>query len=459
MRAVSYDAYGAAPTLVDLPPPACPVDGAVIRVMATGVCRSDWHAWQGHDPVPLPQVPGHELAGVVVEVGPTVTTRKVGERVTVPFVCGCGACAYCAAGDAQVCPDQYQPGFTGPGSFAERVAVPAADLNVVPLPPDLDFVTAAALGCRFATAFRALTVHGRVAPGDRVAVHGCGGVGLSAVMVAAALGARVIAVDVFDAALRLAGELGADQLVPGGPDAVRRIVELTDGGADVSLDAVGSSDTAVASVSCLRPRGRHVQVGLLLGEHAAPPLPMGLVVAKELEVYGSHGMAARDYPAMLDLVASGALRPDRLVGSVIGLEHAGSSRPARRRRHRRTAGGGVSRGPTRPAFVLHDHRKPQPHFDLRLEQDGVLRSWAVPRGLPTDHRRDRLAVAVDDHEIDHLTYEDDDKSIADIGWWEDEDSNDRRLLFTLHGRDGSVRYALIHTGPDWLLHRTKDQPG
>lgn len=115
-------------------------------------------------------------------------------------------------------------------------------------------------------------------------------------------------------------------------------------------------------------------------------------------------------------------------------------------------------GPTRPAFVLHDHRKPQPHFDLRLEQDGVLRSWAVPRGLPADHRHDRLAVAVDDHEIEHLTYEDDDKSIADIGWWEDEGSNERRLLFTLHGRESSVRYALIRTGSDWLLHRTKDQP-
>ena len=116
------------------------------------------------------------------------------------------------------------------------------------------------------------------------------------------------------------------------------------------------------------------------------------------------------------------------------------------------------RGPARPAFVLHDHRKPQPHFDLRLEQDGVLRSWAVPRGLPTDPGRDRLAVAVDDHEIDHLTYEDSDKSIADIGWWEDEGGNERRLLFTLHGREASVRYALINTGSDWLLHKTKDQP-
>ena len=333
MQAVQYDAYGATPTVVDLAPPACPDDGAVIEVRATGVCRSDWHAWQGHDPVPLPHVPGHELAGVVVEVGPLVTTRTVGERVTVPFVCGCGRCDWCAAGDAQVCPQQTQPGFTGPGSFAERVAVHAADLNVVPLPDDLDFVTAASLGCRFATAFRALTAHARVRPGDWLAVHGCGGVGLSAVMIAAALGARVVAVDVSTHALERAGELGAAALVEGGADAVRRVVELTDGGAHASLDAVGSTATAVASVSCLRPRGRHVQVGLLLGEHAAPPLPMGLVVARELEIYGSHGMAARDYPAMLDLVASGALRPDLLVGSVIGLEDAGPalaamSRPA-----------------------------------------------------------------------------------------------------------------------------------
>ena len=334
MRAVRYDAYGAAARLVDLPAPACPTDGAVVEVRATGVCRSDWHAWQGHDPVPLPQVPGHELAGVVAEVGPEVRTRHVGERVTVPFVCGCGRCSYCAAGDAQVCPDQYQPGFTGPGSFADLVALPAADLNLVPLPDDLDFVTAAALGCRFATAYRALTAHGRVTRGDRVAVHGCGGVGLSAVLVAAALGARVVAVDIAEPALLLAGELGAEDLVPGGSDAVRRVVGITDGGAHVSVDAVGSTDTAIASVSCLRPRGRHLQVGLLLGEHAAPPLPMGLVVAKELEIYGSHGMAARDYPAMLELVTSGALRPERLVGSVVGLDDAGAalasmSHPAR----------------------------------------------------------------------------------------------------------------------------------
>ena len=333
MQAVRYDAYGATPTLVDHPDPEGPADGALVEVRATGVCRSDWHAWQGHDPVSLPQVPGHEFAGVIAAVGPRVSTRRVGERVTVPFVFGCGRCAYCAAGDAQVCPDQSQPGFTRPGSFAELVAVPAADFNVVPLPDDLDFVTAASLGCRFATSYRALTAHGRVRPGDWVAIHGCGGVGSSAVMIATALGARVVAVDVSEPALRLAAELGAEVLVEGGPDAVRRVVDATGGGAHVSLDAVGSTQTALASVSSLRPRGRHVQVGLLLGEHATPPLPMGVVVARELEIHGSHGMAARDYPALLDLVASGAVRPDRLVGSVIGLDAAGAalaamSRPA-----------------------------------------------------------------------------------------------------------------------------------
>ncbi|MEP9362056.1 zinc-dependent alcohol dehydrogenase family protein [Nocardioides sp. CN2-186] len=325
MQAVQYDAYGATPYLLEVPDPVCPDGGVVVEVRATGVCRSDWHAWQGHDPVPLPQVPGHEFAGVVVAAGRQVTGHVVGERVTAPFVCGCGRCAYCLAGDAQVCPDQSQPGFTRPGSFAELVVVPAADLNVVTLPDELDFVSAAALGCRFATSYRALTAHAQLRPGDWVAVHGCGGAGLSAVMIAAALGARIVAVDVSSAALQRAGELGAEILIEGGPGAAERIVAATGGGAHASIDAVGSTETAVASVSCLRPRGRHVQIGLLLGPHATPPLPMGPVVAKELSIHGSHGMAARDYPPMLDLVASGAVQPRLLVGSVIGLHEAGAA--------------------------------------------------------------------------------------------------------------------------------------
>jgi DNA ligase D-like protein (predicted 3'-phosphoesterase) len=112
-----------------------------------------------------------------------------------------------------------------------------------------------------------------------------------------------------------------------------------------------------------------------------------------------------------------------------------------------------------PSFVLHEHHKPRHHFDLRLEENGVLRSWAVPRGLPDSPARNRLAVAVADHALEHLTYTDADKSIADIGWWEEHDRNERRIVFTLHGRSGSRRYALIRTDSDWLLHLVKDQSG
>jgi D-arabinose 1-dehydrogenase-like Zn-dependent alcohol dehydrogenase len=191
----------------------------------------------------------------------------------------------------------------------------------------VDFVTAASLGCRFATAYRALTVHGRVRAGDWLAVHGCGGVGLSAVLIGVALGARVVAVDVAAPALARARELGAEAVIDArqDPDPAAMIRELTGGGARVSLDALGSPQTAVASVRGLRRRGRHIQVGLLLGAASTPPLPMDLVIARELEIYGSHGMAAHEYPAMLALIADGTLRPDLLIGAVIGLADAGAA--------------------------------------------------------------------------------------------------------------------------------------
>jgi D-arabinose 1-dehydrogenase-like Zn-dependent alcohol dehydrogenase len=325
VKAVVYSGYGVTPELTQVADPGCPADGVVIAVGATGVCRSDWHAWKGHDPVMLPHIGGHELAGVVVETGPAVTGWRAGDRVTVPFVCGCGHCEFCLAGDAQVCPAQTQPGFTGPGSFAELVAIHAADANLVALPDAVDFVTAASLGCRFATAFRAVTAHGRVRAGDWLAVHGCGGVGLSAVMIAAALGARVVAVDVVPAALDRARELGAEFAVQGGPDTVTTVGEITAGGAHVSIDALGSPATAVNSVRCLRRRGRHVQVGLLPGPASTPPIPMDLVIGRELEIYGSHGMAARDYPAMMTMVADGTLRPELAIGCVIGLADTGQA--------------------------------------------------------------------------------------------------------------------------------------
>lgn len=321
MRAVVYDQFGATPRLRQLPPPDCPPAGAVIRVEATGVCRSDWHGWMGHDPtIALPQVPGHEFAGVVEQVGADVRNWRSGARVTVPFVCGCGSCRQCLDGDQQVCANQTQPGFTAAGSFAELVAIDHADVNLVELPAELDFVAAAALGCRFATAYRAVVQQGGVRAGQWVAVHGCGGVGLSAVMIAVATGARVVGIDVCAHARELATQFGATAVLQ--PPAAAAIRELTVGGAHLSIEAIGQPAVFADSVSCLRPRGRHVQVGLLLADDSEPRLDMSSVISRELEIVGSHGMAAHSYPNMLAQIAAGTLQPARLVGRTVALEDA-----------------------------------------------------------------------------------------------------------------------------------------
>ncbi|GAA2256623.1 alcohol dehydrogenase [Streptomyces ruber] len=323
MRAVVFDRFGEPAQVREVADPAPDERGVVVRVEATGLCRSDWHAWQGHDPdVTLPHVPGHELAGVVAAVGDRVRRWRPGDRVTVPFVCACGTCAACAAGDQQVCERQTQPGFTHWGSFAEYVALEHADVNLVAVPEEIASGTAASLGCRFATAFRAVVTQGRVAAGQWVAVHGCGGVGLSAVMIAAASGARVVAVDVSPRALELARTFGAAECLDATrvPDTAAAVRDLTGGGAHLSLDALGSPATCAASVNGLRRRGRHVQVGLLPSETGTTPVPMARATALELELLGSHGMAAHAYPPMLELVRSGVLRPDLLVTSVIGLD-------------------------------------------------------------------------------------------------------------------------------------------
>ncbi|MFI9383749.1 zinc-dependent alcohol dehydrogenase family protein [Kutzneria sp. NPDC052558] len=325
MRAVVYESFGGRPEVRDVPDPLPKRGGVVVRVRATGLCRSDWHGWQGHDSdiTELPHVPGHELAGEVHAVGADVTRWRVGDRVTVPFISACGRCASCAAGDQQVCSRQTQPGFTHWGSFAEYVALDNADVNLVALPSEMTYATAAALGCRFATAFRSVVAQGRVRAGEWVAVHGCGGVGLSAVMIAAACGAQVVAVDVNPRALDLAKQFGATRCLEAVPDVVSRIVDATGGGAHLSLDALGHPATAANSVLSLRRRGRHVQVGLLPG--GPTPLPMDRVIGWELELLGSHGMAAHAYGPMLDLVASGALRPDLLVARTIGLAEAATA--------------------------------------------------------------------------------------------------------------------------------------
>ena len=330
MRALTYSAPRSRPTVAEVADPGAPPGGVVVAVRATGLCRSDWHGWMGHDDdiATFPHVPGHEFAGVVESVGDGVDPAWLGRRVTAPFVQACGACDTCAAGDGQVCPRQRQPGFTDPGSFAERVVVHAAAANLVALPDAVDDATAAALGCRVATAHRAVVARARAAAGETVVVLGCGGVGLAAVQVAVSRGARVCALDTDVGSREGALAVGAEHVVDAGLPEAEVLAAVTDwsgGGAHVAVDAVGSPATCRTGVLALRRRGRHVQVGLLPPAAGRPDVPMDRVIGWELDVLGSHGMAARDYPDLLADVADGRLDLGRLLapGGAVGLEEAG----------------------------------------------------------------------------------------------------------------------------------------
>ena len=325
MKAIYYETFGGPLEVRDLPYPQLTDDGVIIKVKASGICRSDWHGWMGHDKdVTLPHVPGHELAGVIEEVGKDVRYFKVGDRVTLPFVCGCGNCPECTSGNHQVCDYQFQPGFTHFGSFAEYVAIQYADTNLVRLPENLDFETAASLGCRFVTSFRAIVHQGNISAGEWVAVHGCGGIGLSAIMIASALGANVIAVDIDDKKLDFTKTIGAAATINSRnvTNVVEAVKEISKGGVHISMDALGNRETSWNSIANLRKRGRHVQIGLMAGEHARPPIPMALVIANELEIKGSHGMQAHKYGPLLHMIDSGRLQPEKLIGKRIKLEDA-----------------------------------------------------------------------------------------------------------------------------------------
>jgi len=322
MKAALFTQFGESIDIVDVPDPIAPDDGVVLKVDATGICRSDWHGWKGHDPdIVLPHVPGHELAGTIVEIGKDIKNWKSGERVTMPFVAGCGHCGPCLSGNQQVCDNQFQPGFTAWGSFAEYVAIRYGDMNLVRLPESIDAATAASLGCRFATAFRALEAQARLHAGEWVAIFGCGGVGLSAIMVAAAMGARIIAIDIQENKLDKAKELGADIVINSRkvPNIVEAIRDISQGGVQVSMDALGSPDTCFTAIASLAKRGRHVQVGLMLADHKHPAIPMDLVISRELEIYGSHGIQAYRYNILLGMIEAEKLHPECLIEARLSL--------------------------------------------------------------------------------------------------------------------------------------------
>lgn len=330
MQALYFDQFQGPISLRSVDDPSPAPDGVVIAIKATGLCLSDWHGWMGHDSnIVLPHVPGHELAGEIVATGAHVHSFSVGDRVTVPFAGGCGKCGECLSGNQQICDDQFQPGSTAWGSFAEYVAIDYAENNLVHLPESVDFVTAASLGCRFATSFRALVDLGRVRGGEWVAIHGCGGVGLSAVMIASAIGARVIALDIKTESLELARSLGAVATINSHEvsSVVEAVREVSGGGVQLSLDAIGHPQTFHNSIANLRKRGRHVQVGILPPSEKGPSVPVDQIISHELEIYGSHGMQAHRYPEMMAMIENGQLAPERLIQTTISLQDAVTALP------------------------------------------------------------------------------------------------------------------------------------
>lgn len=324
MRAALLTAYRQPLEIAEVSEPECPADGAILSVLACGVCRSDWHGWTGSDPdIVLPQIPGHEFCGLVEEVGRDVTRRRRGDRVVAPFILACGVCPDCAAGNQTTCGTQIVPGFTAPGAFAERIAVPRADQNLAALPEGMDPAVAAGLGCRVTTAWHGLTGRADLKAGEWLAVFGAGGVGLSATMLGRALGARVVAVDIQDDKLAAAKALGAEAVVNAArEDAPAAIREITGGGAHVSVEALGIEATTAASLRSLRKLGRHVQIGMPAGEECAMTLPWDAVYSGQLALYGTRGMPAWRFPSLFSLIESGAVDPAPLVTRRIPLSAA-----------------------------------------------------------------------------------------------------------------------------------------
>lgn len=332
MRAVVFQGVGEPMTVQEVDRPEPDPDGVVVETEACGVCRSDWHAWRGDwewiGLVPTPGlVFGHEPVGRVVEVGAEVQAVSVGDLVTNPFNLSDGTCRHCRAGRPNICESSVPMGFVPfqKGAFAEEYAVRHADQNLVVLPDDVDPRAVAGLGCRFSTAFHGLTERVALAPGEWIAVHGAGGVGLSAAHIADAIGATVIAIDVDERKLEKATDLGADFTIDASEvkDVPQAVKKLTEGGrgVDVSVDALGIEETVVNSIHSLDSGGRHLQIGMTTAaEGGEVPVPVDTMVTEEMEFHGSYGISPHEYEPMLEMIKSGRLSPAEIVTEEISLE-------------------------------------------------------------------------------------------------------------------------------------------
>jgi len=312
-------------SLQDFANPKLTDDGVIIELKANGVCRSDWHTWVGDIPIKNPII-GHEATGVIAEVGRNVKNYKKGDRIIVPFSGSDGTCSCCQQGHTNLCDHMLAPGGSYNGAYAQYMHVPLADRNLIHLPEEISFTDGAALGCRTMTAYHGLIDRVKVRPGEYVVVYGCGGVGLSAINIAAAVGATVIGVDINPKNLELAKAMGAAYTINSTKtNPQEEVMAITKVGAHVGVDALGIPQTCVGSITSLRKLGRHLQVGVTTkAEQGVIPVPVDLIVFKELELYGTLGMPVTGYDALLSLVAQGKLTPGKMVTGEISLSEVPS---------------------------------------------------------------------------------------------------------------------------------------
>jgi D-arabinose 1-dehydrogenase-like Zn-dependent alcohol dehydrogenase len=300
--------------------------GAVVRVGACGICRSDWHLWKGdwtwRTSVAFPRILGHELAGQVVALGSDVRRIKLGIAVTVPFHLSCDACRACLSGHAGLCETYTALGFQLDGGFAEYVFIPNADRNLIPLPAAMPYTAAAALGCRFMSAYHALADRTTITVGSCVVVFGAGGVGLAVVQIARMMGARVVAVDLSEGALAMALREGAIGLRADLPGLRDRLLEIAGpDGVATTVDAYGSARTTLPALEVLTRGGTHLQIGLTgAQEGGMMTLPVDQLVKREQRIVGSIGCPQTSYRPLLEHVSANRLSPERLVTRVLTLD-------------------------------------------------------------------------------------------------------------------------------------------
>lgn len=330
MRGAVLKAYGEPLEIVERETPTPGPEEVLIETEACGICRSDWHAWQGDygwlegGKVPCGHILGHEPAGTIVEVGEDVENYRIGDRVVCPFNIVCGKCDKCRNGDSNMCENIVHYGFeVQPGAFADHIRVPNADFNLAKIPRGIEPVEMAALGCRYVTSYHAMVDRAQVEPGEWVAVHGCGGIGLSVVNIADALGGNVIAVDLKDEKLDLATEMGATETINAEQvdDIPESVHNITNGGVDLSVDALGIRQTCLNSIYSVNTMGRHMQLGITTAEEQGQiDIPIDHMLHSEIDLLTAKGMPPHRYDELFRLISAGKLTPEKLVTKEVALD-------------------------------------------------------------------------------------------------------------------------------------------